>query len=57
VTRGSFELPASLAGAQVTLFYQPIGRKQSIYADGQAVAQNLTGEQAAKNGFTLAAQP
>lgn len=55
VTRGSFELPASLAGAQVTLFYQPIGREQSIYVNGQAVAQNLTGEQAVKNGFTLPA--
>jgi len=55
VMRGSFELTASLAGAQVTLFYQPIGREQSIYVNGQAVAQNLTGEQAVKNGFTLPA--
>ncbi|WP_223653617.1 beta-galactosidase GalA [Hymenobacter psoromatis] len=53
VTRGSFELPQTLAGSAVTLFYQPIGREQTIYVNGHAVAQNLTGEQATKNSFTL----
>ncbi|TDN38433.1 DUF4982 domain-containing protein [Hymenobacter sp. UV11] len=53
VTRGSFELPPSLAGATVTLFYQPIGREQTIYVNGRAIAQNMTAEQAVKKGFTL----
>lgn len=53
VTRGSFELPGALAGATVTLFYQPIGREQTIYVNGRAIAQNLPAGQAVKNGFVL----
>ncbi|WP_331057629.1 beta-galactosidase GalA [Hymenobacter sp.] len=56
VSRGSFELPQDLSGARVTFFYQPIGREQSIYVNGKAIAQNLTGEQAAKDGFVLDAK-
>ncbi|HEX8505305.1 MAG TPA: beta-galactosidase GalA [Hymenobacter sp.] len=53
VSRGSFELPQELTGTRVTLFYQPIGREQSIYVNGQAIARNLTGEQAARSSFVL----
>ncbi|WP_457072146.1 beta-galactosidase GalA [Hymenobacter sp. UYAg731] len=53
ISRGSFELPQDLTGARVTFFYQPIGREQSIYVNGKAIAQNLTGEQAARDGFVL----
>ncbi|RNI32487.1 glycoside hydrolase family 2 protein [Rufibacter immobilis] len=41
VHRGTFELPAHLAGAEITFYYKSIGREQSIYINGQEVAQNL----------------
>ncbi|TPG67552.1 beta-galactosidase GalA [Hymenobacter nivis] len=53
VNRGSFELPADLSAAQITFFYQPIGQQQSIYINGHALAQNLTGEQASAQGYQL----
>ncbi|RYY14477.1 MAG: glycoside hydrolase family 2 protein, partial [Cytophagaceae bacterium] len=54
VTRGSFELPPTLAGSRVTLFYQPIGREQVIYVNGHALTpQHLTAEQSPAAGFTL----
>ena len=53
VSRGSFELPADLAAAQVTFFYQAIGQQQSIYVNGHALAQNLPSEQASAQGYPL----
>ncbi|MFB9863193.1 beta-galactosidase GalA [Rufibacter immobilis] len=41
VHRGSFELPAHLAGTEITFFYKSIGREQSIYINGKEIAQNL----------------
>ena len=56
VTRGTFELPRTLGpGTQVTLFYQPIGGEQSIYINGQALAQHLAAGQVPPQGFVVAA--
>ncbi|HEX8429226.1 beta-galactosidase GalA [Hymenobacter sp.] len=40
-TRGSFELPADLTTSDVTFFYRSIGREQSIYINGKAIAENI----------------
>ncbi|NML67890.1 DUF4982 domain-containing protein [Hymenobacter sp. RP-2-7] len=54
VTRGSFELPRTLGpGTQVTLFYQPIGREQTIYVNGRPLAQHLLAAQSPPHGFVL----
>lgn len=53
VTRGSFELPRALGGSRVTLFYQPIGRDQSIYVNGRPLTQHLRAEQSPAAGFVL----
>ena len=54
VTRSTFELPRTLGpGAQATLFYQPIGREQSIYLNGHALAQHLSAGQVPPQGFGL----
>lgn len=39
--RGTFELPAEVANAQVTLFYNSIGREQHLFINGQEIAKDL----------------
>lgn len=51
--RGSFELPADFAGAEVTFFYNSIGKEQRIYINGRELATDLK-ESATGNVFRLA---
>ncbi|UOG76438.1 DUF4982 domain-containing protein [Hymenobacter tibetensis] len=52
VSRGTFELPADLANSEVTFYYRSIGREQSIYVNGKAVAENIK-EEVVGNVFKL----
>ncbi|RYY14769.1 MAG: DUF4982 domain-containing protein, partial [Cytophagaceae bacterium] len=51
--RGTFELPASLAGTEITFFYKSIGQAQTIYLNGHELAKDLK-ENAEGNIFKLA---
>ncbi|WP_197748862.1 beta-galactosidase GalA [Hymenobacter sp. BT18] len=52
--RGTFELPASFAGIEVTFFYSSIGQKQTIYLNGQEIARDVPAS-AEGNVFQLSA--
>ncbi|WP_460615244.1 beta-galactosidase GalA [Hymenobacter seoulensis] len=39
--RGTFELPASVPGTEVTFFYRSIGQQQTIYLNGHELARDL----------------
>jgi len=52
VYRGNFSLPADQSEAMVTLYYNSIGKKQSIYINGKKVGDNLS-EDKKGNEFKL----
>lgn len=52
IHRGSFILPQDYTASDMTFFYKSIGREQTIYINGKAIAQNLKEGEAVK-GFAL----
>lgn len=41
IYKGSFELPEDITGQRLTLFFNSIGKDQSVYINGKALTENL----------------
>jgi beta-galactosidase len=48
VYRGSFQLPENLSGAPLSLALRSLGQQQSVYLNGQPVAENFSRENATR---------